>query len=120
MRVGLHVHPVNYISIVSCFHLSIFSSSVTCISRYTLMKYRDSGITHKLQNSGLILGWIQNKVVKSNSLSIKECNQLCNSIATGFTDFLSECLHNPQTNLYQFLFNDTCYIKINGCCFVSF
>jgi len=79
------------------------------------MKYRDSGIKYELQISDLILGWIQCKVVKSNCLSVKEWNLLCSSIATAFTEFLSECVNSPQTNLYQLLFNDTCYAKINGC-----
>ena len=98
----------------------IYSSQVFRISCQILMKYRVPGIKHELQNSGLILGWIHSKAVKSVCLSIKECNQLCHLIATAFTGFLSECLHNPQTNLYHLLFNDNCYANINGCCFVTF
>jgi hypothetical protein len=53
-------------------------------------------------------------------LFIKECNQLWNSIATAFTESLSECLRNPQTNLFQVFFNDTSYAEMDGCCFFHF
>jgi hypothetical protein len=51
------------------------------------MKYRDPGINRELKNSGLILGWIQRRVVKYTfeekyCLSIKKWNELCNSKAT--------------------------------------
>ena len=66
MSVGRHIYPVNYISIAKYFYPSSYLVFCSLNILLDFDENGDSRIEYNFENSGLLLGWIQSKVIKSN------------------------------------------------------